>query len=285
MPSAQELVQSCSTVFTLPEIYLRIKEVVDDPESTMDDLANILKLDPALTARVLRIVNSPLYGLPRQINTLTHAVNLLGMKAVNDLVMATTVARAFSGMSAQLMDLSAFWRKSVLCGLIAGRLAKACAIRESERFFIDGLLRDIGHLVLYQTVPQRAQSALIEAGYLATSLAEVEQSSIGCDFAEVGGELIRNWEMPSNIERAVRYQLDPDQAGDMAMEASFIHLAGALADQAEEPEASAHQGLGIKPAALGHTHFNLDQAALIVEEAQSQLHDTLSLIYPQAVCA
>ncbi|NJN71062.1 MAG: HDOD domain-containing protein [Nitrospira sp.] len=190
MPSAHELVQSCTSILTLPEIYFRVRDVVDDPGSTLDDLAAVLKLDPAISARVLRIVNSPMYGFPKQIDTITHAVNLLGTQAVSDLVTSTTIGRTFSGMPVQLMDVPRFWRKSVFCALLAGKIAKSCGIDNSERFFIEGLLRDIGHFVLYQTVPQRAQSALIEADYLDSSLAEVEQSNIGCDFAEVGAELI-----------------------------------------------------------------------------------------------
>ena len=88
MASAQELVQSCSNMFTLPETYFRVRDVADDPNSTMADLANALKFDPAISARVLKIVNSPLYGFPKQIDTVTRAVNLLGMQAVRDLVTA-----------------------------------------------------------------------------------------------------------------------------------------------------------------------------------------------------
>ncbi len=91
MPSAQELVQSGTSVFPLPEIYFRVGEVVDDSDSTMDDLAYILELDPAISARLLRIGNSPLYGFPKQIDTISRAVNIVGMQAINDLVTATTV--------------------------------------------------------------------------------------------------------------------------------------------------------------------------------------------------
>jgi hypothetical protein len=90
MPSAHELIQSCTSIFTLPEIYFRVRVVMDDPDSTMEDLAAVLKLDPTISARLLRIVNSPMYGFPKQIDTLTHAVNLLGTQAVSDLVTSTT---------------------------------------------------------------------------------------------------------------------------------------------------------------------------------------------------
>ena len=285
MASAHELVQSCTSVFTLPEIYFRVRDVVDNHDSTMEDLADAIKLDPAISARLLRIVNSPIYGFAKQVDTITRAVNLLGMQAVNDLVTATTVGRTFSGMTMQLMDMPMFWRKSVLCALLAARIAKSCAIDDSERFFIEGLLRDIGHLVLYQTVPQRAQSALVEAGYLGAALAEVEQSNIGCDFTEVGAELIHAWGMPVQIEQAVRHQLRPIEAGELALHASIVHLAGVVADQEESHSNASPEGISFDPYAVTTTHFVRAKLPGLLTEAHAQLQDTLGLIYPLAIAA
>ncbi len=169
------------------------------------------------------------------------------------------------------MDLPAFWRKSVRCAILAGKIAKTSGIKESERFFVEGLLRDIGHLVLYQTIPQRAQSALVEAGYLGSPLAEVEQSSIGYDFTEVGAELICFWGMPSQIEQAIRHQLSPNQAGEFSLHASVVHLAGALADYAELEPAQAGRLPACDPFALSCTRFNADACPTLLKEAQEQL--------------
>lgn len=285
MPSAQELVQSCTSVFTLPEIYFRVRDVVDDPHSTMDDLANVLKLDPAISARLLRIVNSPRYGLPKQIDTITRTVNLLGVQAVTDLVTATTIGRTFAGMPIQLMDVSTFWRKSVLCALLAGKIAKSCGLHDSERFFIEGLLRDIGHLVLYQTVPQRAQSALVEAAYLDNSLAEVEQSNIGCDFTEVGAELIKFWGMPAQIEQAIRHQLTPNEAGEFSLHACIVHLAGVVVDNEELEPNRRRAALPFHSHAVTNTQFNPANLPTLLMDAHAQLQDTLSLLYPVAMAA
>jgi HD-like signal output (HDOD) protein len=285
MTPAQELVRSCSSIFTLPEIYIRVRDVVDNPESSMDDLANAIKIDPAISARVLKVVNSPLYGFPKQIDSITRAVNLIGMQSVSDLVAATIIGRTFSGMPAELMDLPAFWKKSALCALMAGKIARASGIMESERFFIEGLLRDIGHLVLYQTVPQRAQSALIESGHLGTRLAEVEQSNIGCDFTEVGAELVRFWGMPSPIEQAIRHQLHPDEATEYQMHASIVHLAGVAADAAELETNRTVDPPPFDPFALSCTQFNVDEHPSLLAEAQQELQDTLPFISPLATAA
>jgi HD-like signal output (HDOD) protein len=285
MPSASELVQSCTTVFTLPEVYSRVRDVVDNPASTMHDLANVLKLDPAISTRLLRTANSSLYGFPKQIDTITRAVTLIGLQAVKDLVAATTVGRAFSGMPGQLMDGPKFWRKSVFCALVAEKMAQSCGIDDSERFFIEGLLRDIGHFVLYQTVPQRAQSALVEAGYLEASLAEVEQSNIGCDFAEVGAELIWSWGMPVHIEQAVRCQLSPKDAGEFALHASIVHLAGVVADSEELEPNRRREVLPFAPSALTVTRFEPANLPALLSAAQAQLQGALAFIHPVARAA
>ncbi len=285
MPSAQELVQSCTSIFTLPEIYFRVREVVDDTNSTMEDLAETLKLDPAISARLLRIVNSPIYGFPKQIDTISRAVSLLGTQAIIDLVTATTVGKTFAGVPIQLMDVSKFWHRSVLCALLAGKIAKSCGIQDSERFFVEGLLRDLGHYVLYQYAPERAQSALIEAGYLDASLAEVEQSNIGCDFAEVGAELVRSWGMPIQIEQAIRHQLSPDEAGDYAQHASIVHLAGEVVDYEERDPKRRPAEVPFHPQAMKETGFVLTNLPELLRDAQTQLNETLTLVYPQAVAA
>ena len=216
MPLASELLQACTTGSTLPEVYCRVRDVADNPNATTGDLTKALQLDPVIVAGLLRLANNAPHGPSRQVDTVAGAVELLGKQVISDFVATMTVGRTFAGMPVHLMDLSKFWRKSVLCALLAQTIAKSCGVDGHEQSYVAGLLRDIGHYVLYQTVPQRAQSALIDAGYLDASLAEVEQSNIGCDFAEVGAELIRSWGLPIPIEQAIRCQLSPKDAGDLS---------------------------------------------------------------------
>jgi HD-like signal output (HDOD) protein len=285
MPLASELVQACTSIFTLPALHSHVRDVVDDPNSSMEELANILKLDPAISARLLRIANSPSYGRAKQVDTISHAVNLIGVEAVRDLVAANTISQTFSGMLPQFMDAARFWRKSLFCALVAEKMATSCGVDDSERCFVEGLLRDIGHFVLYQTVPQRAQSALIEAGYLEASLAEVEQSNIGCDFAEVGAELLRSWEMPLHIEQAIRCQLSPKDAGEFALHASIVHLAGVVADHEELEPSRRPSVLPFSPHAITATGFVLTNLPALLTDVHAQLRDTLAIVCPQAVAA
>ncbi|MCP9449114.1 MAG: HDOD domain-containing protein [Nitrospira sp.] len=287
MPSAEELVQSCASIPTLPEIYVHARNVVDDPGSTGDHLAGIIKRDPALSAGLLRVANDPRHGFPRQIETIENAVRLIGPQATAEVVGAATVGRTFSGMPAYLMDVAKFWRKSLLCALLAGKIAESSGLDDSARFYVAGLFRDIGHLVLYQTVPQRAQSSFIEAGYLEASLADVEQSNIGCDFAEVGGEFMRSLGLPLQLERGVRWQLDPGKAGDFVLHASIVHLAGAIADHEEPVETTSRRPgwLSLHPDAVSSTKFAPASIPTLLAEAQTDLQRVLRLVSPLAKAA
>lgn len=285
MPLASQLVHSCTSIFTLPDLYSHVQDIVDDPNTSKEELANILKLDPAISARLLRMANSPPYGAPKQVDTISRAVNLIGVQAVRDLLTATTIGQNFSGMPPQFMDAARFWRKSLFCALVAERMATACGVDNNERYFVEGLLRDIGHFVLYQTVPQRAQSALIEAGYLDASLAEVEQSNIGCDFAEVGAELIRSWDMPLHIEQAIRCQLSPKDAGEYALHASLVHLAGVVADYEELEPSRRPAVLPFSPHAIITTGFILTHLPALLTDVRAQLRETLVIVCPQSMAA
>lgn len=285
MPLASELVQACTTVSTLSEVYCRVRDVVDDPNATMGDRVKALQLDPAIAARLLRMANNSPYGPSRQVDTVTGAVQLLGKQVINDFVATTTVGQTFAGIPLDLMDQSKFWRKSLFCALLARTVAKSCGVYDQEQSYLAGLLRDIGHYILYQTVPQRAQSALIEAGYLEASLAEVEQSNIGCDFAEVGAELIRSWGLPVQIEQAVRCQLSPKDAGEFILQASIVHIAGAVVDYDELDSSRRPASVAFSPQAITATRFVPANLPALLTEARAQLQETLANVQPYTMAA
>lgn len=285
MPLASELVQACTTVSTLSEVYCRVRDVVDDPNATMGDRVKALQLDPAIAARLLRMANNSPYGPSRQVDTVTGAVQLLGKQVIREFVATTTVGQTFAGIPVDLMDQSKFWRKSLFCALLARTVAKSCGVYDQEQSYLAGLLRDIGHYILYQTVPQRAQSALIEAGYLEASLAEVEQSNIGCDFAEVGAELIRSWGLPVQIEQAVRCQLSPKDAGEFILQASIVHIAGAVVDYDELDSSRRPASVAFSPQAITATRFVPANLPALLTEARAQLQETLANVQPYTMAA
>ena len=229
MPTAEEVVETNIDLVTLPAVYARVKAVIDDPRTGAMDLANVLAADPAMTARVLRLVNSAFWGISRQVDSLSRAVSLIGMLQIHDLVLASSVVEAFARMQSTSMDVQKFWRTSVMRGLSASALARECALVDLGRVFTEGMLSDLGHMVLYFKYPELATKALQRSREAPWQLAQIETELIGCNFAQVGAALTDAWKLPPCFGESIRHQLAPENAGAHTLEASLLHIAGVLA--------------------------------------------------------
>ena len=117
MPTVWEKVTANAKLISLPDVYFRLRDVLNDPEYCMGDVADVISHDPAMTTRLLRLVNSAYFGLAAKIDTVNRAVSMLGTQQVHDLVLAASVAQTFDGMSNQVMDMSRYWQKSVYCAI------------------------------------------------------------------------------------------------------------------------------------------------------------------------
>jgi HD-like signal output (HDOD) protein len=134
-------------VFSLPTIYFELQAALNDPNKTFQDLGDIISFDPALSARLLKIVNSPFYGFPSKIDTISHATSIIGRDQLTDLALATLVIYQFRGIPNNLFNMEKFWRHSMACGVVARSIAEFRGEKNVERFYLAGILHDIGRLV------------------------------------------------------------------------------------------------------------------------------------------
>jgi len=219
-------------LISLPNVYIRLRQILDNPEYTVAEVATIIEKDPAITLRLLRIVNSSLYSFAAPVDTVSRAVTLLGSQQIRDLVLATPIALTFKGISSNLIDMQRFWRRSIYCAAACQHLAGRVGEYGRERLFVAGLLHDIGHLLMYQTIPGLAQQALEQALAGNQPVHLVERSLLGFDYAIAGGELMRLWELPESLVELVRCHLEPEQARSYPVETALVYL-GALLARAE----------------------------------------------------
>ena len=276
----EDLVSRTADLVSLPDIYIRLKTVVDDPESSMADVADVVANDPALTARLLKIANSPYFGFPAKITTVARATSLLGTQQIHDLVLATTVAEAFSGIPSELISMQDFWSNSILCGLLCRRLAQECNVLDSERLFVEGLLHDVGHLIMYQGLPEASAAALLESQQQDKPLFLVERELIGCDYAQVGFALMRSWHFPPGLIESVRYQNEPARAEDFPLEVAIMHIAVRLKQHAIA-EAEATGGMPrIDAAAWQVTGLAQEVIEPVCAAAAEQLATTIDMLFP-----
>ena len=207
---------------------MRVCEMIRDPETSASDIGSVISEDPALTMRLLKIVNSPFYGFPSKIDTVSRAITIVGTLELLDLVLATAVVKTFSGLPSELVTMDVFWRHSLSCGVIARGLAGHRKEKNVERFFIAGLLHDIGALLLYSQAPDEARQALAHAQQENLPIEQAERQVLGFDHAEVGGELAASWMLPPFLKETIQFHHQPERCTEFLAETTTIHLANHL---------------------------------------------------------
>ena len=277
----EELVNQTTELVSLPDIYVRIKTVIYDPNSTMTDVANVLSHDPAICARLLKVANSAFFGAPSKIETVKAAIRLLGTQQVHDLVLAASISKSFPDIPDNLISMESFWINSVRCALLARLLAEQCNSTDGERFFVASLLHDMGHLIMYQTVPEESQEALIAARQNNTPLYRVERDIVGCDYGQVGSTLMRSWNFPENWVQAVRYQNEPADAQDFTFDASIMHLSVRMKDMDIAAEAPLRDLTMIDPIAWQVTGLSEDTIEPILTADDEQLSSAVEDFFPE----
>lgn len=285
MSTVWEQISSKAVLLSLPDVYLRLKEVIDDPDSSMADVAKVVSADPAMTARLLKIVNSAYFGLATEIDTINRAVNLLGTQEVHDLVLAVSVAQSFAGMSNDVMDMQRFWKRSVICAVSAKELASMCNVLDAERLFVGGLLRDIGHLFIYQHAPTKAIQAIELAKAQNAALFKAERAVIGVDYARVGAELMRQWKLPQSLWELTEFHIEPAKSDEYALSTAIVHIAAIMADAADagiDPSDALHD---VAAHAWQVTGLSAAQCSDVVEKIQAEVAGVAQMIMPSTKAA
>ncbi|MFT4579444.1 MAG: HD-like signal output (HDOD) protein [Nitrospinales bacterium] len=220
-----ELIQSETQIPSLPEMFYQFKQAIDDPESSFDEICEIVGNDPGLTARILRIVNSAFFGFSQQVETISHAIGTIGREQLNDLVLSTVVIDQFKNIPPTSLNMETFWKHSIACGLSARNLAFLKGEDNSERFFVAGLLHDIGRLVICIKLPSKVLEVSQRSKSKGETLHKAEFETMGFNHALVGSLLLKAWKLPKPLVEAVGFHHNPAKATEFSLEASMIHVA------------------------------------------------------------
>jgi len=220
-----DLLRGYIEVSSLPMIYYKINEAINNPRYSMADISKIISDDPGLTVRLLRLVNSAFYGFPSKIETITQALVIIGTNQLRDLALATSIVSLFEGIPKDLVSMESFWRHSIACGIAAKTLATYRNETNIERFLIAGMLHDIGRLIFYKKVSNQAREALLRSKNSKALLFLTEQEVMGFDHASLGRRLLEVWNLPLSLGEAVAFHHKPHQATRYPIEAAIVHVA------------------------------------------------------------
>ena len=276
----QGLVAEIKDLVTLPDVALRIAQMVNDPDSSASDIGREVSKDPALTARLLRIANSPALGQHGKIATISRAITLLGVRQVRDLTVGLTAIRTFDGIGNDLVTMESFWRHSILCAVAAAHITERRAHGRDDSPFVAGLLHDIGQLVLFSRAPELARRALLmcvddpddRGQYLC------EREVMGFDHGAVGVALARNWGMPLVLQECIEFHHEPERAKSHPLEVATIHVANSVAVLAEIDSTDLSDAPSLSDAALRATRLDAASVTQIIAQTRETAEDVLSLL-------
>ncbi len=194
------LLEEIITLPSQPTTLARITDLMSDPDCSLAAVGKVVSADPAIAIKALRLVNSAHYSLPNQIVSIEHAVMLLGLKVIRNLVLSATVFETFKKGADELLV------HCVACGVAMRVLVETCASDMpllAQDAFVYGLLHDIGKIIFLEYLPR--ETALVEAkckmGHMPSY--EAEQEILGCDHAELGARLALSWKLPDSLMWAI----------------------------------------------------------------------------------
>ncbi len=220
--SLEVLVQRSGDLYALPPVVAHFNRVLNDPDSTAQDVADTISTDVVIATKVLRLVNSAFFGFSRRIGSLKTAIVILGFNEIRKLVLTLGTFQAVTDVSPNF-PYKAFWRHSVAVGLFAEAVLALKHPAERDDAFVAGLLHDLGKLVIAQEAPH-CFARLQELADAGATWRSAEEEVLGFDHAELGGALGIRWDFPDPLVEAIRHHHDLGSADEQLKLAAAIHL-------------------------------------------------------------
>ena len=211
---------------------MQILELCRSEQVSFGEIAVLVSRDPALSAKVLQVVNSPFYGMRRDITTLSHACGLLGIRAICALALSFSLVSDLQERQKGSFDYTNFWRRSLISAVAARALGSSTNVPNQEELFLVALLQDIGMLALDKIIPDLYSRMLIQADNDHGQVQELEQQHLGCDHSDLSVYLAGRWNLPDAFVTAFRHshETKPEVLLELEMGTRCAVLSGDLTD-------------------------------------------------------
>lgn len=185
----------------IPSIVFELNEVIANPVSSVEQIAQVVNKSPSLTALLLKIVNSSSYGFPSKIIGVSHAVTLIGTREISGLALGISILSIFKKIPKEIIDMYSFLKHSLACGILSRILAANINFPQTEQLFVSGLLHDLGRLIFYIHFPEESRNVLSRSKNRCNLLYEEETDYLGCNHAQIGKQLLKQWKLPLILEQ------------------------------------------------------------------------------------
>jgi len=215
-------VENINALPTMPSVLKRLSSVIEKPRITIVEISAFISNDPALTTKVLKMVNSAIYGFPGRIASVSHATMLLGLNVIKGLLLGVSVFELMQ------KTMSGLYEHSLACAIASRIIAQKKNLKEPEEVSVAGLLHDIGKVILTLEFAQEYENAMKEAQEKKISIYEAEKNQFNASHADVGGWLAEKWRFPNNLIEVIEYHHRPTLAKNAPMETAIVHMADLL---------------------------------------------------------
>ena len=220
--SLRRKVENINSLPTIPSTLKQISKIIEDPVISLKEIGDFISNDPALTTKILKIVNSAFYGFPGRISSASHATVLLGSNVIKGLLVGASV---FELMQNAMLGL---WEHSLGCAITSRLMAKRKGLKDYDDIYAAGLLHDIGKIILLLEFPKEYKEAMNEAKLKNITIVETEGDHFIANHADIGSWLAEKWLFPRNLVEVIKYHHNPHLSKNAPIETAIVHLADIL---------------------------------------------------------
>jgi putative nucleotidyltransferase with HDIG domain len=215
-------IESIDSLPTISGMLRRLLEVLQNPRISLGEISNFIENDPALAMRVLKMINSPIYGFPRRISSVNQAVILLGINVVKGLLLGVSV---FDLIQKGMVGL---WEHSMACAIAARLISKEKGLKEPEEVSAAGVLHDVGKVILALRFQKEYEEIVASALGNDTSILAAEKEFFGLTHADAGAWMGQKWNFPKTLVDTIAHHHDPSAARVAPVEAAIVHVADTI---------------------------------------------------------
>ena len=275
-PSLADIVSHIHSLPAMPAVALELLQTLSGGDPDVDALASRIARDQAITARVLRVANSPFYGLQMRVGSIHDAIVVRGFSAGRSLVLTRAVVTTLPAGKCAGFSADRFWRHVLGTAVAAQALARPLR-RKPESLFIAGLLHDIGRLVMLSANPEGFARVIQIAAERDCHLVDVEAEIFGCDHTAVGAAIAQHWNFPADIVEALAFHHNPAQTAPGSL-AAIIHYADGIAKALDLEGAENTQMARLQPAAIDALGLDWQTLTAVLAETHGRFEAHLPLL-------
>ena len=280
MITLQELMKEIKNLKPIPAVANQLLAVVDNPDSSMEDIANVIQYDPAITASVLKTCNSAFFGLKNPAESIKDAVNMLGTDQIIELVLLKSGAKALSGSQKGYgMESGDMWRYSVSSAVIAKQVAAKFSLKNKNTIFTAALVKDIGKTILENHVSDASKEIKNLVENKGFSFGEAEKKVFGIDHAELGALIGKMWKFSPRMIKIIRHHHLADEKMLKDKEVTAVYLADCICMMMGQGVGSDGLSYRFKAQAMKELGLCSDDVSMIIAEFGINIKEVEELLH------